>query len=223
MKNIYTIAGSFLLFSSVAFSQNNTINKEILPMVAFDSIHFDKSSEMLNEDLYWSIIENSLKDNLPQEDREIILANEIEKLSPKEIIGFRLRTDKLLYDTYNSKLWCAAFLMNDGTTDASSFDYFRCWLISQGKEVFYNAVENPDTLVTKLKEDQTTYEFEGFWFVAMNAFLNKTDHEIYAYIDYDTFVTNDENYPLINFTWSVDEPKTMEKICPALFKKLWKK
>ncbi|WPR70776.1 DUF4240 domain-containing protein [Flavobacterium sp. NG2] len=235
MKKITLIALLFLISTVSTIAQTSTVKlkeskatvdavpTQVLPVVEFDSIHFAKSSEMLDEDLYWTIIANSLKDNLPQEDREIILANEVEKLSPKEIIGFRLRTDKLLYDTYTSNLWCAAFLMNDGTTDASSFDYFRCWLISQGKETFYKAVANPDSLVNLLKEGQTTYEFEGFWFVAMNAFLNKTNHEIYAYIDYDTFVTNDENYPLINFTWSVDEPKTMEKICPILFKKLWKK
>lgn len=199
------------------------ITTTVLPVVAFDSIPFSKSNEMLNEDLYWSIIENSLKGNLPQEDREIILTNEIEKLTPKEIIGFRLRTDKLLYDTYKSDLWCAAFLMNQGTTDASSFDYFRCWLLSRGKEVFYKAIANPDSLVSQLKEGKTNYEFEGFWFVSMNAFLNKTNQEIYEYIDYGTFITNDENYPLIDFTWNVDEPKTMEKICPVLFKKLWKK
>jgi hypothetical protein len=35
--------------------------------------------------------------------------------------------------------------------------------------------------------------------VAMNAFKNKTGEDLYSYIDYDTFVTNDENYPLLNF------------------------
>jgi hypothetical protein len=44
----------------------------------------------------------------------------------------------------------------------------------------------------------------------MNAFKNKTGEDLYSYIDYDTFVTNDENYPLLNFNWSPDEP-TMGK------------
>jgi hypothetical protein len=231
MKNTTILLFAFLSISIAALAQSSAKVKEvltktnmsnrILPVVAFDSIHFEKSSEMLDEEIYWGIIDKTIAQNLNQADQEIYLTNEIEKLTPKEIIGFRLRTDKLLFDTYKSNLWCAAYIMNGGSTDGG-FDYFRCWIISQGKEVFYNAVANPDSLISQVKEGQETYEFEGFWFVAMNAFLNKTDHEIYNFIDYKTFVTNDEHYPFLTFNWSVDEPKTMQKICPILFAKLWK-
>jgi hypothetical protein len=27
------------------------------------------------------------------------------------MIGFRLRTDKLLFDSYNPELWCAAYIV----------------------------------------------------------------------------------------------------------------
>jgi hypothetical protein len=69
-------------------------------------------------------------------------------------------------------------------------------------------------------EGKESYEFEGFWYVAMNAFKKKTGEDLYSYIDYDTFVTNDENYPLLNFNWSPDEPTTMGKVCPILLKLL---
>jgi hypothetical protein len=91
-------------------------------------------------------------------------------------------------------------------------------LISQGKEVFYHVKSNPDTLIDEVIEGKESYEFEGFWYVAMNAFKNKTGEDLYSYIDYDTFVTNDENYPLLNFNWSPDEPITMGKVCPILYK-----
>ncbi|WP_418262920.1 DUF4240 domain-containing protein [Flavobacterium faecale] len=232
MKKTTTFLSVFLLLTMVALAQNSakvkevlkktTVSTEVIPVVAFDSIHFEKSSEMLDEELYWSIIDNMIKENLSQEDQEIFITNQLEQLTPKEIIGFRLRTDKLLFDSYTSDLWCAAYIMNGGSTDGG-FDYFRCWIISKGKEAYYNAKANPDSLINLVNTAQDSYEFEGFWFVAMNAFLNKTDHEIYNYIDYKTFVTNDEHYPLLTFNWSVDDPKTMEKICPVLFQKLWKK
>jgi hypothetical protein len=45
-------------------------------------------------------------------------------------------------------------------------------LVDQGKEVFYHVKSNPDTLIEVI-EGKESYEFEGFWYVAMNAFKTK--------------------------------------------------
>lgn len=231
MRNKYIFLFSFLLLSMISFGQNNTSNTgewtnsndlvEDSITVAFDSLTLSKSSEMMDEGIYWSIIENSIKGTDNQEDQELFLIAEIEKLTPIQMIGFRLRTDKLLFDSYNSELWCAAYIISGGISDGG-FEYFRCWLISQGKEVFYNVKAKPDSLYHQVVEGKESYEFEGFWYVAMNAFKNSTGEDLYSFIDYDQFVTNDENYPLLKFNWNVEEPQTMEKICPVLFKNLWK-
>lgn len=220
MKNSHSLMYSFLIFSMLTFAQKSNPQNLELNINTKNSLIVSITSEMLEEESYWVIIENSLKKNSNQSDQELFLVNEIEKLTPKEMIGFRLRTDKLLFDSYTSDLWCAAYIINGGCTD-DGFEYFRCWLISRGKETFYKAKENPDSLINLVKQDRGIYEFEGFWYVAINAFKNETDKEIYSYIDYDTFVTNDENYPLLNFTWNVDEPQSMQKICPILFTSLW--
>lgn len=225
MKNIAVKLFSFLFVSSAAMSQNSSNNQDLIIVkdsVISDSISIAKSSEMLDEDLYWNIIQNSIEKTTNQEDQELFLIAEIEKLTPKEMIGFRLRTDQLLYGTYNENLWCAAYIMNGGCSDGG-FEYFRCWLISKGKEVFYKAKENPDSLIEQVVKEQDTYEFEGLWYVAMNAFKNTTDKELFSYIDYNNFITNDENYPVLKFSWNVDEPKSMGVICPVLYKNLWKK
>ncbi|CAM3051780.1 DUF4240 domain-containing protein [Flavobacterium frigoris] len=229
MKNSIVLFSLF--FSITVFAQNNAQtqeeplesieNLEITPRINLDSISLPKSSEMLEEEAYWALIENSLKETTNQEDQELFLVSEIEKLTPQEMIGFRLRTDQLLYDSYNPELWCAAYIVSGGCSDGG-FEYFRCWLISQGKEVFYRVKSNPDALVNEVVEGRESYEFEGFWYVAMNAFKNSTGEDLYSYIDYDAFVTNDENYPLLKFNWNPDEPATMEKVCPVLFQKLWK-
>jgi hypothetical protein len=220
MKNSHSLLYFFLIFSMLTFAQKSNPQNLELNINTKNSLIVSITSEMLEEESYWVIIENSLKKNSNQSDQELFLVNEIEKLTPKEMIGFRLRTDKLLFDSYTSDLWCAAYIINGGCTD-DGFEYFRCWLISRGKETFYKAKENPDSLINLVKQDRGIYEFEGFWYVAINAFKNETDKEIYSYIDYDTFVTNDENYPLLNFTWNVDEPQSMQKICPILFTSLW--
>jgi hypothetical protein len=231
MKNKHTFMFSFLFVAIVTFGQNNTRNtgewtnnNELLKdstFIAVDSFSISKSSEMLDEELYWSIIENSIRETDNQEDQELFLINEIGKLSPQEMIGFRLRTDKFLFDSYNPELWCAAYIINDGCSDGG-FEYFRCWLISRGKEAFYSVKTDPDSFIKQVVEGKKSYEFEGFWYVAMNAFKNKTGKELFSFIDYEQFVTNDENYPLLKFNWNVDEPQTMALICPVLYKNLWK-
>ena len=224
MKNSAIKLFSLLFVSHFAMGQTNVENQNLAianTSTMGDTIAIAKSSEMLNEDLYWTIVENSIKKTTNQEDQELFLISEIEKLSPKEMIGFRLRTDKLLFDTYNENLWCAAYIINGGCSDGG-FEYFRCWLIAKGKDTFYKVKDNPDALINLVTKGQENYEFEGFWYVAMNAFKNKTDKELFSYIDYDRFVTNDENYPVLKFSWNVDEPKTMGVICPILFKNLWK-
>lgn len=221
----------FLMLSGIHYGQNVKPNEELqastdsieaAPKINLDSIHFAPSSEMLDEESYWKIIDKSLKETTTQEDQEIFITAELEKLTPKEMIGFRLRTDKLLFDSYTSNLWCANYIISNGAVD-DGFDYFRCWLISRGKDAYYKTQENPDYLVNLVGNEPHAYDFESFWYVANNAFKNLTNKEAEAYIDYENFKTNDENYPLLEFNWNVDEPATMEKVCPVLFKKFMSK
>lgn len=179
-----------------------------------------KSSEMLNEDLYWQIIDKSLKNTSDQNSQEQYLVNEIEKLTPVEMIGFRLRTDKLLYDTYNSEMWCAGYLINGGCSD-DAFEYFRNWIISRGRDTYYKAKDNPDTLIEEVTDNTDEYEFESFWYVALAAFKNKTQKALYDYIDNEKFTTKEGSYPQFEFTWEEEEPESMKMICPQLFDKFW--
>src|SRR5690349_10122594 len=102
------------------------------------SNNLTRTSEMLEENLYWQIIEDSLKNSENQDEQQEYLVNRLQELTPVEIIGFRLRTDKLLYDTYNSAMWCAGYIMNGGCSD-DGFEYFRNWVISRGKDVYDKA------------------------------------------------------------------------------------
>lgn len=186
--------------------------------VNFDATQLAKTAELLDEDLYWKIIDKSLKSTSDQDEQEQFLIKEISNLTPKQMIGFRLRTDKLLYDTYNSEMWCAGYIMNGGCSD-DSFEYFRNWVISRGKDVYYKAKQNPDELITEVVEGAEFYDFEGFWYVALQAFEQKTAKDLYEYIDYDNFKTSEGNYPQFEFTWQEDNVESQRTICPRLFAK----
>lgn len=198
------------------FGKNEPVEKE-KPKIFNQEI--EKTSEMLDETIFWGIVDLSVKNTKDIDDQERFLVKEIEKLTPKQIIGFRLRTDKLLYDTYNSEMWCAGYIMNGGCSD-DGFEYFRNWVISRGKDIYYKAKTNPDSLISEFVEGEDYYEFESFWYVALSAFKNKTGKELYDYIA-DDFKTNEGNYPNFEFTWKETEPETMKAICPKLFDKMW--
>jgi len=185
-----------------------------------DTSKLTKTAEMLDEDLYWAIIEKSLKNTSSQDSQEQYLIKEISCLTPIQIIGFRLRTDKLLYDTYNSEMWCAGYIMNGGCSD-DGFEYFRNWVISRGKDTYYKAKQNPDNLITEVSPDMELYDFESFWYVANEAFEQKTGKDLYDYIDDENFKTREGDYPHFEFTWEEENPESMKKICPNLFTKMW--
>lgn len=94
-------------------------------------------------------------------------------------------------------------------------------MISRGKSVYYNAKENPDSLINEVVEGSDMYDFESFWYVALQAFEEKTGKELYDYIDEENFLTTEGHYPQIEFTWQEENPESMKSICPKLYEALW--
>ena len=181
-----------------------------------NSNDIEMTGQMMDEDLYWKLVANSLENSSSQDEQEAYLIKALEKLSPADIIGFSLRTDKLLYDTYSSGMWCAAYVINGGCSD-DGFEYFRRWLISRGREAYYSAKASPDLLINVAIEGDEN-EFESFSYVALQAFKNRTGKDLYNYID-NSFKFREGDYPKIEFTWQEENPESMRAICPKLFDK----
>lgn len=169
----------------------------------------------MDENSFWSIVECSISKTNDQEEQAGKLINALSRLTPEEIIGFRLRTDYLLHVTYSSQLWCASYLIIDWASD-DIFEYFRLWIISKGKKAYYAAKENPDSLIEILNEGDE-YEFEHFWYVANTAFQEKTGKDLYDFIDHDNFIFGEGNYPHLEFIWKPDDPESLKANCPKLF------
>ena len=139
------------------------------------------TAEMMDEEQFWTIVQTAVDEAGDDEDEYLEVAKrELRKLSLKEMVGFRLRTDKLLYDSYNSEMCCAAYLMNGGCSD-DGFEYFRLWVISRGRKAYEAAMTNPDNLIDYIADgaEMDFFEFELFWFVALEAFEESVDAELY--------------------------------------------
>ena len=181
------------------------------------------TAEMMDEEQFWAIVQTAVDEAGDDEEAYLeVVKRELSKLSLKEMIGFRLRTDKLLYDSYTSEMWCAGYLMNGGCSD-DGFEYFRLWVISRGRKVYEAAMANPDNLIDYIDDDAEMdfFEFELFWYVALEAFEEAVDAELYDYVDDDNFKTCEGNYPNFEFNWEEDDPESMQKLCPRLFEKFW--
>lgn len=64
---------------------------------------------------------------------------------PAEIVGYARHQQRVLAASYRVDLWGAAYLINGGASD-DGFEYFRGWLMTQGRAVFARAVADPDSL-----------------------------------------------------------------------------
>ncbi|WP_232836398.1 DUF4240 domain-containing protein [Lentzea terrae] len=62
-----------------------------------------------------------------------------------EIIAAHQAVQRLMDASYLRDLWAAAYLILHGRSD-DSFDYFRAYLLTQGRHVFESAVSDPDSL-----------------------------------------------------------------------------
>src|SRR6185369_16820881 len=101
----------------------------------------------MNKEKFWRIIEESKSDSLGDTDAQLeILRENLETLSPDEIIAFDKIFTEFYFQSYDWKLWAADYLINGGCSD-DGFDYFRAGLILQGEKVFNEALSDPESLI----------------------------------------------------------------------------
>ena len=114
----------------------------------------------MNELEFWQVIERSLlaADGNAEAQLEA-LENELESLTSEQVLGFQRMFDHLFRVSYRAELWGVAFIVNGGASD-DGFDYFRGWLIAQGREVFQATLARPDSLADVIDDPDSDWGFE---------------------------------------------------------------
>jgi len=115
------------------------------------------------DEKFWAIIEASFADRQDQQSEK--LKAELSKLNKDDLIAFESSYRTKLREAYHWDLWAAAYIINGGCSD-DGFDYFCDWLISRGKTVFEDALENPETLIGVATPWDT--EYEDFRYIMMD-------------------------------------------------------
>ena len=128
-------------------------------------------------------------------------------------MAFEMQFRKVLAESYSWRLWGAAYLICEANDDW--FDYFRAWLVAQGRESFERAVEDPDSLaiLPGPKSRAVVRAFEAFLNVAPEIYESRADDEM------PDSVYHGVVQPKLGKRWNFNDTAEMRKRYPKLFAK----
>ncbi|MGK5742277.1 DUF4240 domain-containing protein [Micromonospora sp. URMC 103] len=132
---------------------------------------------------------------------------------PAEIVGYAHHQRRVLAASHTVDLWGAAYLINGGASD-DGFEYFRGWLMAQGRAVFAKAVADPDSLaelpqVRAAALSGEEFESEDMLAVPWEAYRRATATDLPA--DRDPVATPD-----LNDFWDFDDEEEARRRLPRL-------
>ncbi|MFF7973818.1 DUF4240 domain-containing protein [Streptomyces sp. NPDC007905] len=115
----------------------------------------------MDETEFWELIDATREaaEGDPEEQADL-LVDRLLQLDPEMILDFARHFEARYNRAYRWDLWGAACVLLDGASD-DAFDYFRCWLIGQGREVFEGALHAPDTLADLLEDFDEEIDGDG--------------------------------------------------------------
>ena len=178
----------------------------------------------MNETRFWTIINDARDQSDGDAEAQLeMIQDALMPLEPDEIVEFQKLFTTFHRTSYRADVWGAAYIMNGGASD-DGFDYFRGWLIAQGKKVFEAALENPDSLADAVPDGAEAdfgFENEDILYLPMRVWSQKMG------LDNDAFYERSgppERLPeLGEFLWGDGEGDIDEQKGKAIYPKLWKK
>lgn len=173
---------------------------------------------------FWALIERAKQNAESLDDAIEQLTEALSQRSKEDIIQFARIFYKYYRYAYQSRLWAAAYIINGGCSD-DGFDYFRAWLIAQGKIIYFATVHNPEYLAGIIPlEEAGEIDCEDMLAVAGNAYAIKTKESSEKI--YDFIPTELMHMPEIELDWDDDgesECSSMERNLEDMFPLLWDK
>lgn len=145
----------------------------------------------MDREQFWQLIEAAREQVLDADaaagDSEAVAVAAAELLAGRpatEIVAAQQALWDVMAESYANPLWAAAYTINGGCSD-DGFDYFRGWLIAQGREVFERTTADPDALadlpvVRAAAPEGMELECEDVLGIAWNAHLKATGEQLPA-------------------------------------------
>lgn len=128
---------------------------------------------LMPEERFWQLIEQTrLNGNKNYAWQCDYLIEQLNSLTTEEIVQFDRTFETLMARSYSFKLWEPVYSLNGGMSD-DGFEYFREWLIAQGKDRFYWTLKYP-RLLFLIGVKEIIENYEGFGGCALQAYENTT-------------------------------------------------
>ncbi|MBR8641252.1 DUF4240 domain-containing protein [Streptomyces tuirus] len=115
----------------------------------------------MDETEFWELVDDAREaaEGDPEEQADLLVERLAQK-DPDSVLDFARHFESRYNRAYRWDLWGAAWVLLDGASD-DAFDFFRCWLIGQGRHVFEGAVHDPDSLADLLDDFDEEIDGDG--------------------------------------------------------------
>ncbi|MEU6182520.1 DUF4240 domain-containing protein [Streptomyces coeruleorubidus] len=115
----------------------------------------------MDETEFWELVDDTREaaEGDPEEQADLLVERLTQK-DPDSVLDFARHFESRYNRAYRWDLWGAAWVLLDGASD-DAFDFFRCWLIGQGRHVFESAVHDPDSLAELLDDFDEEIDGDG--------------------------------------------------------------
>jgi len=176
-----------------------------------DTIKTEKFWALMDEAIQFAKGADQLKENF--------LVSELADLPPEDIQDFEIAFRKLMIEANDYKIMGAQKIIQGYVSD-DTYLYFRCWLISQGQEVYNEVLKNPDFMANRISKGDIC-EFESLMYVATKAYSKKTGKE-----EDNTFPRQIAANLGLEYEFGTPPTKGIDwkaEDLPVLFPKLWER
>ena len=115
----------------------------------------------MDETEFWELIDSSREAAGSDPDEQAdLLVERLLRLDPESVLDFSRHFESRYNRAFTWDLWAAARILLAAAGD-DAFDFFRCWLIGQGRDVFESAVHDPDVLADLLADFDDEMDGDG--------------------------------------------------------------
>ena len=122
---------------------------------------------------FWQIIEASKRESADCDEHADKLEELLLQCDASEIAGFDQILAELMVQSYRWDLWDVGSMVNGGCSE-DGFEYFRLWIIAQGREYFEAAMKNPERAGDAASDNAEYNECEHLGYAPNQAHTRKT-------------------------------------------------
>lgn len=123
-------------------------------------------------DLFWKIIERTRKGVTDPDEHGDRILETLAQFDEGDLIEFDRLLSERLAESHRHDLWAVAFIAQGGCSD-DAFDYFQCWLVSQGRRYFETALADPQKAARRIEPGDEA-QFERLGYLAAEAYEAKS-------------------------------------------------